>query len=111
MELNFAHAYFITVFLETIILYLVLRNRYAMPLIVRNAIIANTITLPFVWFVFPLLRTGYWNVLAISEISAFAAEAAIYKILFPKISLNFAVPVSFICNLASLSVGLLIWTL
>ncbi|MCX6768383.1 MAG: hypothetical protein NTY83_00865 [Candidatus Micrarchaeota archaeon] len=108
--MDFVHAYIITVLVETLILYLLLRKRYPAPAIIRNSVVANSLTLPFVWFVFPVLGSGLsWALLtAVAELFAFGAEAALYRALFGKMGWADAARVSFVCNLLSLVVGLIL---
>lgn len=105
----FLEAYIITLAVETAMLYMLLYPRYSRGLIVRNSLIVNTITLPFVWFVFPPLLGplfGYAIQLAASELFALMAEAAMYIRLFPMMEARDAILVSFICNLCSFVIGL-----
>lgn len=97
----------VTITLEAVIAILLLKGKYEEKLIVRNAVIASTLTLPFVWFVFPALGFGSWALqTAAAEIFAFAVEAGVYRALFPKMGWADAVKVSLICNAASFLVGL-----
>jgi hypothetical protein len=104
---EFVYAYALTVIIETVIAILLLRGRYDKTLIVRNSIIANSLTLPFVWFLFPVLGFGsWWLQTAVAEVFAFVAEAVVYRALFPKIGLTEALKVSLACNVASFLAGL-----
>ena len=105
--LNFLFAYALTISLETILLCLLLRNQYSITLIIRNSIIASTLTLPFVWFTFPLLPLGWVTQTAFSELFAFGLESVVYKLLFERMSWKQALLVSFFCNLVSFGVGLI----
>ncbi len=108
--MDFVHAYIITVLVETLILYLLLRKRYPAPAIIRNSVVANSLTLPFVWFVFPVLGSGLsWVLLtAVAELFAFGAEAAVYRVLFQRMDWADAARMSFICNLLSFLTGLVL---
>lgn len=112
MELGFPQAYVLTIAIETAMLFLVLRyilgRRYDAFLIIRNSIIASSLTLPFVWFFFPRIGLGYPVSLAISELFAFGAESAAYRWLFPRMDWRDALIASFICNLASFMLGLML---
>jgi len=104
---EFLVAYALTLAIETTALFLLLRSRYGAALITRNSIIASSLTLPFVWFVFPVLGLGSWALqTAAAEIFAFAVEAGVYRALFPKMGWANALKVSFVCNAASFLVGL-----
>ena len=104
----FAVAYALTLLVETVVLMLLLRGRYSLGLIVRNSIIASSVTLPFVWFAFPALGLAYGIQLAVSEAFAFAAETAVYAWLFKGMKLNDAAVASFLCNAASFLAGIML---
>jgi hypothetical protein len=109
MMLGFIGAYVLTVGIETAIAFLLLRNRFDPMLIARNSVLASTLTLPFVWFVFPVLGPGSWALLtALAEIFAFVVEAGVYRALFPGMNWVDALRTSFLCNAASFMAGLLL---
>jgi hypothetical protein len=103
----FAVAYALTLLVETVVLFLLLRG-YPTGLIIRNSIIASSLTLPFVWFLFPVFGLAYWMQLAASEGFAFAAETAVYAWLFRGMKLNDAAVASLLCNAASFLIGLVL---
>ncbi len=105
---DFWVAYILTLSIETPILYFLIRGKYTTISIIQNSIIANSITLPFVWFAFPLLGLGWTVQIAIAELFAFACEIVIYKKLFGNISWEQATFASFVCNAISFGIGLLI---
>ena len=94
--------------IEAATLLILLRSRYPAHRIVLIAAAASMATLPFVWFFFPAFGLPYAYQIAVSEIFAFAAEAAIYVFLFPGIGLRNAAFCSLVCNSLSLSLGLLL---
>jgi hypothetical protein len=108
MNLGFPAAYAITLALETALLFLIFRGRHAAFLIFRNSLIVNTVTLPFVWFFFPLFGWPYAIQIAVSEAFAFIAEALLYWRLFPKASVYDALFASFVCNAASFLLGVVL---
>lgn len=108
MELNFLQAYAITLAAEMLALNFLLRKQYPRSNITINAMIASSITLPFVWFVFPAIFGDYTIQIAVSEFFAFAAEAGIYLVLFKGMKIRDAISVSFACNAASFLLGLAI---
>jgi len=106
--LNFISAYALTIILETGMLYLLMRKRYNDKTITLNSVIANSITLPIVWFVFPYLGLAWPIQIAVSELFAFICEAVYYKISFAKLGWMDAIIASFLCNSLSFGVGLLL---
>ena len=101
--LSFSLAYFLTLIIEGIIVWFFLRKTISITKLLLAIIVANTITLPFVWFFFPFL-SDYLTFLIISELFAFIAEALLYfKIL--KLKLINAVKISLIANLVSFLIG------
>jgi hypothetical protein len=97
-----------TLIIETSALFLLLRRRYDARTIVLNSIIANTITVPVVWFVFPFLGLGWVAETAMAELFAFVCEALYYKKAFAGIGWYDAFFVSFACNSLSFGFGLLL---
>lgn len=106
--MDFFQAYCLTLAVEGVALFILLRNRYAAPLIVKNAFVASTLTLPFVWFVFPRLGIAWGLQIAVSEIFAVAVESGVYFLLFKRLGARDAFLVSAACNLASFLAGLAI---
>jgi hypothetical protein len=104
--LDFPAAYALTVVSETAALFLLLRNRYGGRMIARDSLIANTLTHPAVWFLFPLLRLAWPLQTALAELFAFTAEAAAYRGLFPGLGWKGAAGCSLICNSLSFTAGL-----
>ncbi len=106
--MDFALAYALTVLIETAALYAILRKEYDSPLIIRNSLVANTLTHPLVWFAFPLLwpKIGWAATTASAELFAFAIETVCYRFLFPKLEWRKAAVASFLCNALSFSAGL-----
>lgn len=109
---NFFKALLFTIFIETLILFLLFKTRYK-SLQIQNAlllvtgIIVSFATLPYVWFVFPAFLPSRVPYIAVSECFAILAESfLIYKLL--KIDYKKAFLVSLICNIISFSIGLAI---
>lgn len=71
-------------------------------------VFANLATHPLVWFLFPGLALDAGARLALSEVWAAFAELAIYRIVWPSLSIRRAVLVSLAANAASLVAGL-VW--
>jgi len=130
--IDFIFSYFLTIAIETTTIFLMLRHRYPAALIARNAIIASSLTLPFVWFVFPFFNPGSWvsglflpfgqisrNLFdssigswvlqtMLAEIFAVVAEAVLYQRLFAQISWKDALVASLVCNGISFSFGIIL---
>ncbi len=98
----------LTIAIETSVLLLILRKKYGTFVIARNSVVASSLTLPFVWFVFPNLGIGQWVVYtALAEMFAFLAEAGVYRLLFKNMDWENALAASFACNAASFLSGML----
>jgi hypothetical protein len=104
--MDFPQAYLLSLAIETPILVLIFRDRYDWSRTVRNAVIATSVTLPFVWFAFPLLGLPWGLQTAISEVFALVIEATIYRLLFSKTGWREAFLASALCNAASFLIGL-----
>ena len=110
---KFFIAWLITITIETgvilVIFKYVLKNYVTeFKLVVFASIFASSLTLPYVWFVFPYLpNLHYPQNLILSELFAWLAEALFYKI-FLKLSPKQALLISLAANLASFVFGFLI---
>ncbi len=94
--------------MESLALLIILRGRYGASLILRNSLIANTLTHPLVWFAFPLLwpKIGWIAATASAELFAFSAEAAAYALMVRGLGLKRAAAASLLCNALSFASGL-----
>ena len=106
--MDFVSAYALTVAIEAVALFLVLKKEYGVALIARNAVIASSLTLPFVWFVFGGLALPWMAAIALGEAFAVLVEAGFYKLAFRGMVLERALLTSIACNLASFIIGLLL---
>lgn len=70
--------------------------------------IANFLTLPFVWFIFPLFIQDYYPSLFTSEIFAFLFEGIFYSYFF-KLNIKQSILLSFLANFTSFSIGFLLF--
>lgn len=104
--MDFFSAYALTLIIEGALLFAIFHGRYGTKLIARNAIIASSLTLPFVWFVFPALGLPWAAQTAAAETFAFAVESAIYMQVFPGMGMRDAALSSFACNACSFIIGL-----
>ena len=76
--------------------------------IILVSLLASSLTLPYVWFVFPVII--YWSnglALALSELYAFVIEAILYKFIF-RVPLWRALLLSLLCNVGSFVIGAII---
>jgi len=112
-ELNFLKALLLTLAIELavgLIIRKVDRKFKAIPLnkFVAGILFASTLTLPYVWLLFPIFFRNHLEFTIIAELFAFIMEALFYRFFFDfpwKTSLFF----SFSLNLVSFVVGLAIF--
>lgn len=103
---DFVVALILTIAIEAIVLFLILRKEYGTMTIARNALIASSLTLPFVWFVFGGLGLPWTIKTAMAEGFAVLVEAGFYKLAFKGMTIEKALIASFICNAVSFIIGL-----
>jgi len=75
---------------------------------IATALLANAVTHPAVWFVFPRLPWPWPAVLAAAEAWAWLAEAAIYRALLREAGWRASLLLSLAANALSFGVGLLL---
>jgi hypothetical protein len=107
---SFIFSLILTLISETLVL-LVIFNRFVKQKktrweIVLASFFANSCTLPYVWFVFPLVFS-YYKSLIISELFAFIVEIIFYHH-FLKLSKKQSLLLSLIANLVSFLLGMVI---
>jgi len=107
-HLQFAVALILTITIEAIVLFLILHKERKASDIAVNAVVASTLTLPFVWFVFGGLALPWAVKTGMAEGFAVLVEAGFYKLAFRGMALEKALMASFICNAASFIIGLII---
>jgi hypothetical protein len=73
-----------------------------------GVVVANLATHPLVWFLFPGLALGRWGRFAAAEAWAFAAETAVYLVIWPALGARRAALVSLLANGTSAVAGLLL---
>jgi hypothetical protein len=111
-EINFLKALLLTIVIETSVLFflfnLFFRTRKVnFWIILLTGIVASFSTLPYLWFILPLvIKTKIWYMI-ISEISAVMIESVIILGLL-RIKYTKALLVSIACNMSSFLLGLLI---
>jgi hypothetical protein len=109
---EFLRALLITVLSETLVLLILSftwlrRSRTSVGRILIAGILPSALTLPFVWFVFPLFLKAALLYILFSESTVIVVEAFIMKGIL-KLDLKRALVVSFICNVISFLVGILV---
>jgi hypothetical protein len=77
----------------------------SVPRRIAIVVVANLATHPLVWFLFPGLAFGAGARLALSEAWALLAEIAIYRLVWPSLSVRRAALVSLVANGASVAAG------
>jgi hypothetical protein len=104
----------LTVVIETAVLFILLRallrtgrETVGTGLIVAAGIIASAMTIPYVWFVFPYFIHTRMIYIITAESFAVLAEIPVLALIL-RVSLPKAALLSFLCNMASFGVGLLI---
>jgi hypothetical protein len=111
---RFLFALVLTIFIESIILWIFIRKifkfkdgRFSTSNIIFAGIMASFSTIPYVWYVFPILI--YWSFklsLILSEIFAILVEAIFYRFYFD-MKFRYSLLISFVCNLSSWGLGYL----
>jgi len=111
---RFLFALVFTVFIETIVLWVFIRKifkfkdgRFSTSNIIFAGIMASFSTIPYVWYVFPILI--YWSFklsLILSEAFAILVEAIFYRFYFD-VKFRYSLLISFVCNLSSWGLGYL----
>ncbi len=107
--MDFIQAYALTIAIEAVLLFLILRKEHGAWIIARNAVMASSLTLPFVWFVFGGLALPWLAKTAMAEIFAVLVEAGFYRLAFKGMTLEKALMASIACNLASFAIGLMVF--
>lgn len=108
-ELNFLSAFLFTLLIEGIIVYYLYnpdKKTTKIKKLIPVIIFVNLITLPLVWFVFPLFFLEYTSFIILAELFAFIAEALLYSYFF-RLNIKEALKISFLANLASFLFGFL----
>jgi hypothetical protein len=107
-ETKFLVSLILTLLIETLILLAILKiiaPKIKNIRIILSSILATSLTLPYLWFIFPKYLT-YPTYIIIGEIFVFLIEAIIYWRTLP-ITLKKALFISFIANFLSLVFGLI----
>lgn len=101
----------ITLLVESMVVFLLLRKIIKIKKqelsdreIISATILASSLTIPYVWFVFPFLFSNFVVAILISEMLAVFVEMIFYKI-YIRLSFKNAFLISLIANAASFGLG------
>lgn len=105
---HFLVALLLNILVETSVIILLVRRIFkvkqeeiATVRLVLASVFANSLTLPYVWYIFPILiYRSYTGAIGVGEFFAFIAEALFYFV-FLKLNLKRSIIVSFLANAAS----------
>ena len=113
-EVQFLIALFLTVLIETITLFIVIRYLFKINnkkigniILIFLGIFCSTCTLPYLWFVLPAFIQNFYVLALIGEPAVFIIEAIIYYFVL-NLGIKKSLIVSLLCNLMSFLIGLLI---
>jgi len=105
----------LTIVVETLIFIFIVRvsfkiskEKISLTRLILGGLFASSITIPWVWFVFPyFLSNSLILAVAVGEFFAFAAETVFYWSMF-EMSWRRSLIISFACNASSYILGLLV---
>lgn len=109
---SFLKALLITIIIETLVLFLFFKTllkkiEISKLKLLFTGIFTSVATLPYLWFVLPLFITNSLYYIVFGELSVVIIESLILLVIL-NIKFKTAILVSFICNLFSFVIGLLI---
>ena len=111
-EIKFLYSLFVTLFIEIPIVIVFIKRIYKyseidISKIIFVGFIASVLTLPYLWFIFPLYISNGNLFIVIGELLVIVAESLIYnQLLGIKFSKSFLI--SLIANVASALIGVLL---
>lgn len=112
-EIEFLKALLLTISIETVILFLLVKkvsffklSEISNPKIITVGIFASFSTLPYVWFIFPAFIFNQNLYIITSESFAIIAETIIFGMIL-KLKLRNAFFLSLLCNAISFTFGLI----
>jgi len=111
-EISFIIALILTLVVEITVLFIIIKKIFKIRKIQNSKLlfigfIASFATLPYLWFVFPAFLDRLQFII-LGEVFVFLIELLIYN-QFLKLNIKQSAIVSFLCNMASIIVGLLIF--
>jgi hypothetical protein len=113
---QFLFSWVFTLFVETLVFIALVRQYFKIPKtdislmrLITGGVFASTITIPFVWFIFPvLIYNSIVVAVVVGEVFAFVVEAIFYVFAF-KFSVRQAVLISLFANAASFLLGQIVF--
>ena len=109
---KFLHALLLTVVIESVAVVAVVRSIYRITApnvswarCIAAGILASSLTLPYLWFVFPAWFSGFWTLAATGEPSVVIVEGFFYWLVL-RLSLSRSLLLSLIANVLSFTIGL-----
>jgi len=107
--MNWPLAFVLTVTLETLVVFLFFRKDTPLSRILIAGVLANAVTHPFVWFLFPRLATTYGTYILMAEIFAFVIEIPIIFLIIRPKPWYMSIAASAAANGVSYGVGILLY--
>lgn len=114
-EVLFSRALILTILIETIILFIFIKYLFKISKekipnskLIFAGIFASSLTLPYLWFILPYVINDRIYFIIFGELAVFLAESLFYKF-YLNISFKKSLILSFICNLVSFGLGLVVF--
>ena len=115
-EYEFLLALVLTVIIETIVLFIIVRKLFKInkkkisnSILIFLGIFCSFSTLPYLWYILPFFIKDYFYFVLIGEIFVILIESLIYYFVL-KLNYKRSFIISLICNLASFLIGtLIVW--
>ncbi len=111
-EFEFLKALLLTITIETIALialakFVFKEIEFRLPKLIFTGIIVSGLTLPYLWFIFPVFLHSRYLYIILGEISVVFIEAICYYFILGT-NIKTSIYLSFICNTLSFGLGLII---
>ena len=113
-EIRFLKALALSVFTESIILFALCTKSHGLKDSISNlvriifaSVLCTCLSIPYVWFILPKFITAKSAFAATSEVFAILVESAVLFIIL-QISIKKAIFFSFVCNVCSFGLGILL---
>jgi len=110
-ELQFLRALGLTIGIETLILFIAVRNTWrpftppiTTPTILICGLLSSGLTLPYIWFLWPAFVKNFVLYAVLAESFAIIVETGVFMAIL-HVSMPIALGLSALCNLCSFGVG------